>query len=93
MKPDDNPMSPAQRLQDAPRCHAVAKSTGQPCKAPAVSGWTVCRVHGARGGHSGGSAHPSWKHGMRSQEWIVERRQMSELVREAQEIERTIWDG
>jgi len=28
-------------------CSATAKSTGQPCRAPAVTGATICRVHGA----------------------------------------------
>ena len=28
-------------------CAATAKSTGEPCRAPAVTAATVCRVHGA----------------------------------------------
>jgi hypothetical protein len=28
-------------------CSAAAKSTRKPCRAPAVTGATVCRVHGA----------------------------------------------
>lgn len=67
-KNDANPMSPAQRLKDAPRCHARAKSTGEHCKAPAVKGWAVCRVHGAGGGAPRGRAHWNWKHGERSAE-------------------------
>lgn len=67
-KSDDNPMSPVQRLRDAPRCHARAKSTGERCRAPAVRGWRVCRVHGAGGGHKAGPEHPRWKHGGRSRE-------------------------
>ena len=90
MKTDANPIDPVQRLRDAPRCHARAKSTGQPCKAPAVRGWRVCRVHGAGGGHSAGKDHPSWRHGMRSQEWIEVRAEINDLVREAREIERLI---
>ena len=38
MKTDDNPIDPAQRLRDAPRCRAKAKRTGEPCKSPAVKG-------------------------------------------------------
>ena len=45
-----NLMNPVHRLQQAPRCSATAKRTRQPCRAPAVRGWTVCRCHGARGG-------------------------------------------
>lgn len=32
------------------RCTACAKHSKQQCKNPAVTGFTVCRVHGARGG-------------------------------------------
>jgi hypothetical protein len=83
MKGDDNPM---QSAHAAPRCCAKSKRTGQPCRAPAVRGWRVCRMHGAGGGHCSGRDHPSWKHGMRAKEWIDERRMLNELVREAREI-------
>jgi len=32
------------------QCHARAKGTGVQCKKPAVVGYPVCRLHGARGG-------------------------------------------
>lgn len=91
-KDDDNPMNPAWRTaleaaQAAPRCGAQSKRTGQPCQAPAVTGWRVCRFHGAGGGHHAGRTHPSWKHGIRAQEWIEERRLLNDLVREAREID------
>lgn len=79
-KGDANPMNPVQRLRDAPRCHARAKSTGERCKCPAVRGWRVCRVHGARGGHSAGPTHPQWTHGGRSQEVMAVRRLASLLA-------------
>lgn len=87
MDHDDNPMSKAHA---APRCTATSKRTGERCKGPAVRGWRVCRFHGARGGHPPGKDHPSWRHGMRAQEWIDELRMLNELVREAREIERLI---
>lgn len=68
MKQDGNPTSPAKRLQDAPRCKAKAKRTGERCRCPAVTGWTVCRVHGARGGAPQGPANGNWKHGGRSKD-------------------------
>jgi hypothetical protein len=37
-------------FQKSPRCSATSKRTRRPCMAPAVTGWTVCRFHGARGG-------------------------------------------
>lgn len=34
-------------LKDARRCKAKAKNTGERCKNPAVTGYEVCRFHGA----------------------------------------------
>jgi hypothetical protein len=36
-------------LKDAPQCTAKSKSTGKQCCNPAVTGFKVCRVHGAGG--------------------------------------------
>lgn len=66
MKNDGNPIDPTQRLRNAPRCTATAKRTGERCKAPAVRGWRVCRVHGAGGGAPRGSLHPNFKNGLRT---------------------------
>lgn len=87
MKDDDNPVSKAHA---APRCTATSKRTGQRCNGPAVRGWTVCRFHGAGGGHKAGPTHPSWKHGMRSRGWIEARAEINDLVREAREIEQKL---
>jgi hypothetical protein len=78
-KGDANPKNPVHRLRRAPRCSAKAKSTGERCRCPAVRGWAVCRVHGARGGHAAGPAHPQWKHGGRSQE-VVQARAITRLL-------------
>ena len=86
MKTDDNPIDPAQRLRDAPRCHAKAKRTGEQCKAPAVRGWRVCRVHGARGGAPRGPRHPNFKHGARTGETIEVRRALTDLIRMARNL-------
>ena len=90
MKSNDNPMSKAHA---APRCTATSKRTGEPCKGPAVTGWRVCRFHGALGGHSSGEDHPSWRHGMRAREWMEARAEFIELVREVKEIERMLCGG
>lgn len=87
MKSDDNPMSKAHA---APRCTATSKRTGERCKGPAVTGWRVCRFHGAGGGHGPGKAHPSYRHGLRSQAWVEVRKQINDLARETREIERMI---
>ena len=90
MKHDDNPLCLVELMNNAPRCTAKSKRTGERCKGPAVTGWRVCRFHGAGGGHPPGKDHPSWRHGMRSQEWIEVRREINELVHETREIERML---
>jgi len=77
----DNPMHPVQRLNDAPRCSATAKTTRQPCKAPAVNGWNVCRMHGAGGGAPKGKANGKWRHGDRSLATTETHRLIAELNR------------
>lgn len=81
----DNPKHPAQRLLNAPRCHAKAKTTGQTCKAPAVNGWTVCRMHGAKGGAPRGKGNGKWRHGGRSLDLTETRRLMMQLARMARD--------
>lgn len=80
MKPTDNPMHPAQRLADAPRCKAMAKTTHCRCKGPAVRGWSVCRMHGANGGAPSGPANGRWRHGNRSRSTEAMRRDLAELM-------------
>lgn len=80
---DGNPMHKAHA---APRCTAHSKRTGEPCQAPAVAGWRVCRLHGAGGGQPPGKAHPGWRHGMRSRAWIEARKEINELVRQSRKI-------
>ena len=85
MKHDDNPMHPAQRLFLAPRCKAMAKRTGAVCKAPAVKGWSVCRMHGANGGAPFGPGNGMWKHGGRAKDVTETRRLIATLNRMARE--------
>ena len=89
MKSDDNPMKSAHA---APRCTATSKRAGERCKCPAVKGWTVCRFHGARGGHGPGKANPAYRHGMRMREWQEMRKAINDLVRMEKEIEDLISD-
>lgn len=78
MKSDANPM---QRAHAALRCNAKAKRTGQQCKAPAVAGWAVCRMHGARGGAPEGKNNGSWRHGGRTREMEAFRHMVAEVTR------------
>ena len=77
----DNHTHPVHRLNDAPRCRAIAKTTRQTCKAPAVNGWAVCRMHGAGGGAPKGKGNGRWRHGGRSFELTETRRLIAELAR------------
>jgi hypothetical protein len=63
-------INPMQRAHAAPRCTARSKRTGKLCRAPAVRGWQVCRMHGARGGAPEGKRNGNYRHGVRSKEMI-----------------------
>ena len=75
----------------SPRCTATSKRTGQPCQAPAVRGWKVCRFHGARGGGPKGERNGMYRHGQYTQEALKERQLVNDLIRQAREtiLERT----
>ena len=82
MKSNANPTDPTQRLRDAPRCTAMAKSTGHRCRNPSKQGWTVCRLHGAGGGAPPGKAHPNHKHGLRTKEFTEQRKRINQMIRD-----------
>ena len=82
----ENDGNPMQSAHAAPRCTATSKRSGQPCQAPAVRGWAVCRMHGARGGAGSGAANPNWKHGGRSSEALELRKLVSAMGREWQKL-------
>jgi hypothetical protein len=66
-KSDANPMHRLAAARAAPRCTAMSKRSRRPCQAPAVRGWTVCRMHGARGGGKKGERNGAYVHGERTQ--------------------------
>lgn len=80
MKPDTYPM------HNSPRCTAHSKRTGLACCNPAVRGWSVCRMHGARGGAGPGNLNPAYRHGGRTKEAQELRRWVAEMGREHREI-------
>ena len=55
------PSSSKLAMHQALRCKARSKRTGKPCQSPAVRGWAVCRMHGARGGAPKGEANGNYK--------------------------------
>lgn len=68
------------------RCHARSKRTGKPCQAPAVTGWKVCRHHGAGGGAPPGKRNGNYRHGRYTREAIALRREISALLRESRHL-------
>ena len=74
----DNPMH---RCNAAPRCRAKSKRTGLPCRSPAVKGYRVCRMHGARGGAPEGKRNGNFRHGGRTKEAIGASRYINALAR------------
>jgi hypothetical protein len=48
-----------------PQCRAKSKRTGERCRAPAMRGYRVCRMHGACGG---GSRKGNYGHGASTKE-------------------------
>ena len=69
------------KMHNAPRCQARSKRSGQQCKAPAVRGKKVCRMHGARSGAPRGKRHGNYKHGIYTKEWQELRREALQLAR------------
>lgn len=70
-------------MRSAPRCSATSKRSGCRCQAPAVKGRSVCRMHGARAGAPRGKANGAWPHGMATNDMLAERRDLTDLLREA----------
>ena len=76
-----NPMKSKMPMHLSPRCTATSKRTGNPCRAPAVTGWKVCRFHGARGGAPTGERHGNYRHGEYTKEAQATRSSISALLR------------
>src|ERR1700676_3091878 len=65
---------------------ALFRDTKRPrrlCMAPAVTGWAVCRFHGARGGGPKGERNGMYRHGLNTKEAVKERRFLSDLLRQS----------
>ena len=74
-------INPMHRAHAAPRCKARSKRTGEPCRSPAVRGFRVCRMHGARGGAPEGARNGNYRHGARTKEAINAVRVVNLLAR------------
>jgi len=71
-------------MHQALRCHAKSKRSGLQCRAPAVQGSSVCRMHGAGGGAPKGNKN-ALKHGDFTAKGLALKRQISALARMARE--------
>ena len=74
----------------SPRCTATSKRSGKPCQAPAVCGWKVCRMHGARGGAPKGKDNGAYRHGQCTNEAKQERQLVSEMTMCAKDLASSI---
>jgi hypothetical protein len=83
-KPSNYPM------HNSLRCRARSKRSGLPCKAPAVRGWKVCRMHGARGGAPTGVLNGNYKHGERTKEAIAVKQDCNALIAESMGLANSI---
>jgi hypothetical protein len=63
----------------SPRCGAHARTTGQPCRSPAMSNGR-CRMHGGK------STGRPQKHGRYTKKAIAERREVRDLLRLLREL-------
>lgn len=75
------------------RCSATSKRTGCRCRAPAMTGWSVCRFHGARGGAPKGPANGRYRHGAMTGAAIAERRLLAALMGVARRTLAQVEDG
>jgi uncharacterized protein YjcR len=71
-------------MHQALRCHAKSKRSGLQCRAPAVQGSSVCRMHGAGGGAPRGNRN-ALKHGEFTAETLALKREIQALARLARE--------
>ena len=77
-------------MRRAPRCSATSKRTGMTCRAPAVKGKRVCRVHGAHGGAPSGERNGMYSHGRCTNEARANFRSTASLLRAATEMLRNL---
>lgn len=83
MMTPDNPM---QSAHNSPRCTAKSKRTGKPCRGPAVRGYTVCRMHGAKGGAPCGELNGNYRHGESTNAATENMRSVRRLIANANEL-------
>jgi uncharacterized protein YjcR len=71
-------------MHQALRCHAKSKRSGLQCRASAVRGYSVCRMHGAGGGAPRGNRN-ALKHGEFTAESLALRSEIQALAQMVRE--------
>jgi hypothetical protein len=77
-------------FQKSLRCTATSKRTRESCKAPAVTAWTVCRFHGARGGAPTGKRNGIYRHGLYTKKAAALNARLSDLQRQSRALLRRL---
>jgi len=68
-----------------PRCGAHARTTGKPCRCPAMANGR-CKLHGGKSpGAPRGTKNGNFRHGQRTQEAAERRREVRELLQTLRE--------
>ena len=74
-------------MHQAPRCRATSKRSGKQCRAPAVTGRLVCRMHGGAVGSGAPDGNKNaLRHGRYTAEAIASRRHLSDLIRQSRAV-------
>lgn len=69
-----------------PRCGAHARTTGQPCRCPAMANGR-CKLHGGKSpGAPRGAQNGNFRHGQRTKEALERRREVLELLQSLREM-------
>lgn len=72
--------NPMQSAHAALRCAAKSKRSGMQCKAPAIKGKRVCRMHGGKSpGAPCGELHGRYVHGRQTREAKAARKEVRDL--------------
>ena len=91
MKSTDRPDKPDWKsalalARAAPRCRARCRRSKLPCRAPAMRGKPVCRLHGGKGGGPKGERNGAYRTGRYTAEAKVERKAARALIRELRRL-------
>ncbi|HET9534508.1 MAG TPA: HGGxSTG domain-containing protein [Mesorhizobium sp.] len=79
--------NPMQSAHAALRCAAESKRSGMQCKAPAIKGKRVCRMHGGKSPCAPcGELHGRYVHGRQTREAKAARKEVRDLIRTVRQL-------